>query len=452
VFDHLWWWRPDTGETVPFLATRIEQPDQLHIVCTMGDAVFHDKPPVNGRAVKSSDVKASLETAARQVAMSNAPWWMTVFDHVETPDDRTATIVLKQPNAWSFTPTNGAGAGASSILPQELTSNIDFMDHDVIGSGQYQFVSQENGTNFKLERFPKWRIQGQPYLAGLQYKLIQEQAAADAAFAAQQIDVLAPNNKLERDQLLQKMGANNVTARTGLSNAIWWLEIQANGAFADPRSRQAISMALNRQEFIQLMYFGEAQISGPIPPTFKTYALPDDALRQTWAKEDVAEAKKLLSASGFDTSKQYTLKYYTPGDPQAKFAQIVQSQLAKNLGIQIQLVSQTLNTWLSQSLYAGDFDFISYPDIAYEDPASFIEVKYVKSIGGRPNYSHFFNDELDGLIQKQAAIFDTSQREAAVLDIQKRAWDLGAPFIPTIVPQVTTLVTAQHVATRAGGW
>ncbi|HZU77818.1 MAG TPA: ABC transporter substrate-binding protein, partial [Dehalococcoidia bacterium] len=260
-----------------------------------------------------------------------------------------------------------------------------------------------------------------------------------AAFTAQQIDVLTPNDKLERDQLIQKIGQSNLTSQTGLSHAIWWLETQANGSFADPRARQAISMALNRQEFIQLMYFGDAQISGPIPPDFKTYALPDDVLKQTWAKEDVAQAKQLLSASGFDTSKQYNLKYYTPGDLQAKFAQIVQSQLAKNLGINIQLVSQTLNTWLSQSLYAGDFDFITYPDIAYEDPASFIEVKYVKSIGGRPNYSHFFNDELDGLIAQQATIFDDQQRQAAVINVQKRAWDLGAPFIPTIVPQVTTL-------------
>src|SRR3989304_7449138 len=49
VFDHLWFVPTDTGTRELFLATSVEQPDELTIVAQMGDAVFHDKPPANGR-------------------------------------------------------------------------------------------------------------------------------------------------------------------------------------------------------------------------------------------------------------------------------------------------------------------------------------------------------------------------------------------------------------------
>src|SRR5690349_9635871 len=115
IFDHLWYTPLDTGVRENFLASSIEQQDPLHFTVKLQDSVFHDKAPANGRAVKASDVKASLETAAKQTKISNSSWWSTIFDHIETPDDKTVNFVLKGVDAWGFSSTNGGSPIASSI-------------------------------------------------------------------------------------------------------------------------------------------------------------------------------------------------------------------------------------------------------------------------------------------------------------------------------------------------
>ena len=431
IFDHLWYTPLDTGIRENFLAASIEQQEPTRFTVKLQDAFFHNKAPANGRQVKAQDVKASLESAAKQTKISNSSWWTQIFDHIETPDDKTVNFFLKGVDAWSFSSTNGGSPIASSIMPEEIAKDPSFMDKDLVGSGRYEFVSHENGANFKLKRFDKWRISGEPYLAGIQYKLIQEQAAALAAFSDKQIDQITLNNKLEREDLEKKHG-KDITIDSVDSRAVWLVQPRGDGQWADPRVRQAIYLALDRKEMITLMNFGEGKFSGPVPPAFGE-AIAASEIESTYGKTDVAEAKKLLGATSFDTSKEYSIKYIVPGDRYAQFAQIVKSQLEKNLGLKIKLVGEDFGKWLAQSLYGSDYDgFMTYPTLAYDDPSSYIGA-YAKQIGGRPNWAGFQDDELDGLVQKQKTILDDKERRVAVQELQKKAYQKAAPFIPTFI-------------------
>lgn len=448
IFDHLWYTPLDTGIRENFLAASIEQPDPLHFTVKLQESFFHDKAPANGRAVKASDVKASFESAAKQTKISNSSWWSNVFDHIETPDDKTLNFVLKAVDAWTFTSTNGGSPIASSILPEEIAKDPSFMDKDLVGSGRFQFVSQENGANFKVKRFDKWRIKGEPYLAGQDWKLIQEQAAALAAFSAQEIDGVGLNNKLEREDLVKKHG-DKIVIDSEDSRGVWLLQTRADGGFADIRVRQAIYLALDRKEMINLMNFGEGKFSGPVPPAFGE-ALTTAEIDGSYAKSDPAEAKKLLAATTFDVAHEYELKYPLLGDRYQQFAQICQSQLQKNLGLKIKLVPEDFGKWLAQSLYGSQYDgFITYPTLAYDDPSSYIGA-YTKKIGGRPNWAAFSDDELDALVTKQKTILDDKERRAAVQDIQKKAYAKAAPFIPTFIA-VTNTATWAYVKGRVIG-
>jgi ABC-type transport system substrate-binding protein len=180
------------------------------------------------------------------------------------------------------------------------------------------------------------------------------------------------------------------------------------------------------------MNFGDGQLTGPVPPPFTSQALTEDEINDTWGKTDIAEAKQLLSSTGFDTSKEYTLKFITPGERGAQFAQIVQQQLKKNLDINIKLVGEDFGNWLAQSLYGSNFDFITFPSLSYDDPSSYIGA-YGKQIGGRPNWAGFVDDEMDRLVQEQKAEFDDEARNKLVHDMQIDAWEHGAPYIPVFV-------------------
>ncbi len=449
IYDHLWYTPLDTGVRENFLAESIEQPDPLHFTAVIKDAVFQDKPPINGRKVTANDVKASFEAASQATRISNSSWWTEVLDKVDAIDERTVAFTLKAVDAWTFSSTNGGSPIAGSILPEEHAKDQSHLERDPIGSGLFEFVSHENGTNFVLRRNETYREKGRPNLAGYQYKLIQEQAAALAAFSAKEIDAVVPNNPLERDQLIQQHG-DQVEVEPELSRAVWLVQPRGDGQFADPRVIQAISLALDKQEMIDLMGFGEGQKSGPVPPTFVTYALTEQEIEETFGKYDPAEAKALLDASGFDTSREYEIKFIVPGDNYAQFAQIVQSQLDKNLGIKTRLVGEDFGKWLAQSLYGSDYDgFMVYPTLAYDDPSSYIGA-YQREIGGRPNWAGFQNDTLHNIVVQQKATLDDTERQNMIKDLQRQAWDLGAPFIPTFVT-VSGTVYWTHVKGRVTG-
>ena len=448
VFDHLWYTPLDTGVRENFLASSIEQQDPTRFTVKLGDSVFHNKAPGNGRAIKASDVKASLESAAKQTKISNSSWWTQTFDRIETPDDKTVNFFLKRVDAWSFSSTNGGSPIASSIMPEEQAKDPTMMDRDMCGSGRFEFVSHENGANFKLKRNEKWRVSGEPYLANMQYKLVQEQAAALAAFSAKEIDSIALTNKLEREDLEKKHG-KDITIDTVDSRAVWLVQPRGDGQWADPRVRQAMYLALNRKEIIDLFALGEGKVSGPVPPAFGE-ANTAQEVQTLWAKEDAAQAKTLLASTAFDLSKEYTIKYIVPGDPYQQFATIVKSQLEKNLGLKVKLVGEDFAKWLQQSLYGSDYDgFMVYPTLAYDDPSSYIG-QYAKITGGRPNWAGFIDDELDTLVQKQKEILGDTERRAAVQALQKKAYEKYAPFIPTII-RVTNDATWNYVKGRVVG-
>jgi len=449
IFDHLFYTPFDTGIRENFLATKIEQPDPLTINIGIGEGTFHNKPPANGRAIKAGDIKASLESAAKQTKISNSSWWTAVLDSVQTIDDKNITVKLKAVDAWTFSSTNFGSPIASSIIPQELAANPDLMDNNLCGSGRFQFVSHENGTNFKIERNPNWRIKGEPFLAGIQYKLIQEQALALTAFSSQEIDSVIPNNKLERDQLIGRHGAN-IDAETDISRSVWMVQARGDGQWKNPIVQKAIDMALDRKEFITLMNFGDGVLSGPVPPPFASQALTDAEVKANYDNFKPGEAKAILAATGFDLNIEYELKFYTPGERPAQFAQIVQSQLQKNLGMKIKLVGEDFANWLANSLYGSKYTgFITNPTLAYDDPSSYIGV-YGKTIGGRPNWAGFVDDELDRLVTQQKTILDDRERNRAVHDIQLKALEKGAPFHP-VFAAVTGTTYWNHVKGRIKG-
>jgi peptide/nickel transport system substrate-binding protein len=441
ILDPLFYTPADTGVRENFLAAKIEQPDDgLSYTVTLKDAVFHNKAPINGRAVKAADVKAVYDLQRDSKTVSKQPWWNLVYDKAEAIDDKTVKISLKTVDAWTFSSSN-AGSPIAGIIPQEMAAAPDQMDTNIIGSGRYQIVSHENGTNFKLSRFENWRIKGEPWLAGLQYKLIQDQALALTAFSAKEIDQVAPNNKLERQQLVDKHG-KDINVESQVTGASWTLLARGDGAFKDPRVNQAFSLALDRNEFIQLMKFGDGVPTGPVPPKFPAHTLPDKEVADTYGKFDVAQAKALLGQAGFDMTKEYGLKYYIPGDQPAQFAQIFQSQMKKNLGLNIKLIPEEFGKWLAQSLYGSDYDaFISFPNLDYDDPSSYINF-YLKDSGGRPNYAHWLNDDIDAAVKQQKTILDDKARAAAVLDVQRKAWTAGNPFIPVFAPVSNTATWA----------
>ena len=424
VFDHMWYVPTDTGVTELFLATKLEQPDPLTVIATLGDAVFHDKNPVNGRKVTASDVAASYKRFRNEIGIGY-DWLHGVMDDIVATDERTVKITQKQPWAWVFTSSNAGSPWTGSILPEEILQNDGLMAKDAIGSGAWVLASHDNGANIQLKKFANFRDPKRPLLDAVDNRLITDDVAGLAAFKAGEVDTFGFNNKTDADDTKQALG-DKITVGSDLQRDYLCLMLKYIPPFVDIRVRQAFNLLLDRQEALDLLVEGNGLKTGPLPPAHKKYVLPDDDkdLQEYW-RHDVADAKKLLDAAGFDYSKELQLKHSVrPVD--ANLAQVLQNQLGRG-GVKVKLVPEDLVKWFSQSLGQSDFQMTCFQHLPYEDPDLPLRF-FLGGEGDRKNFMQYQDPKVDQAVLAAATELDETARIEKVKQAQKVIINQWAPM------------------------
>jgi len=432
VFDHMWYVPTDTGEIELFLATAVEQPDDLTVIATLGEATFHDKEPVNGRAVEAEDVAASFKRY-RQEAPIGYSWLHDVMDDIVAEDVRTVKITQKQPWAWVYTSSNAGSPISSSILPREiLQDNDDLLQRDAIGSGHWVLASHDNGANIKLRRFENFRqfqgtkdISGQPFLAGIDSILITDENAALAAFVANEIDTTGFTSRRQMEDTQSDL-SDKISTSFDLARDYLTLMLKYEPPFTDLRVRKAMNLLLDRDEAGLLLRDGDVVKAGPIPPVHKRYALPeDDPALVEYFRTDVAEAKQLLEAASFDFDQELELKHSNrPND--AGIAQIIKEQLGRG-GVKVRLVQEDLVKWFSQTLNQGQFQMTTFQHLAYEDPD--LPLRFYMTGNGITNFMDYDEPKVTAAVLAAATELDEEARVTKVQDAQKLIMSEYSPML-----------------------
>ncbi len=418
VFDHMWYVPTDTGELIPFLATKVQQPDEDGtVIAELGEAVFHDKEPANGRAVTANDVAASYKRFRAETPFGYS-WLHDVMDDVVATDDKTVKITQKFPWAWVFTSSNAGSPITSSILPEEiLTGHDDLLLRDAVGSSHWILDSHDNGANIKFRRFDNFRVEGQPLLDGVDFRFITDANAAHSAFVAKELDTFTFSSKKQSDDTLARLG-DEIAVGSDLSRDYYNLMMKFEPPFTDIRVRQAFNLLIDRDEIILLMEDGNGQKTGPIPPAHRRYALPeDDADLQEYFRHDIAEAKQLLDAAGFDYDDEIELKHSTrTGD--SEVSEILKAQLARG-DVKIKLVPEDLVKWFSQTLNQSQFRLTAFQHLPYEDPDLPLRF-YLGPEGDRQaNFMGYREPKVDTAVLAAAQELDEETRVEKVYEAQR---------------------------------
>jgi ABC-type transport system substrate-binding protein len=422
LYDHLFYVPTDTGEVIPFLGTEWEiTEDSRDVTVTMGEAVFWDKPPVNGRDVRASDVKASYERFKDQVPLGFS-WLQEVLDNIEIPNERTIVFHQNRPWAWFFTSSNAGSPWTSSIIPQEIVDDDDALASDPIGSGKWMLAGHDAGQNVKLRKFPNWREAGRPYLEGVDYLYAPDDTVAQAAFAAKDIDQVLGLNSRELQDFDSRFGDEIVTS-SDLSRAYKCLMLKNEPPFDDPEIRRGINLALNRDEFRQVLHLGDGEFCGPLPPAHRTYVLEeDDPDLQEYFRFDPQEARERLDAAGFPFDQEFTLKYSNLSDA-PDLADAVAQQL-REVDIKINLPgAEDVISWLSNTLGPGDFQMTSFTHLAYEDPSLPLSF-YVP-----PNFMGYDDPDVTEAFNAAAGELDEEARIEATRNAQRVLIEKMSPML-----------------------
>jgi peptide/nickel transport system substrate-binding protein len=369
------------------------------------DARFPESAPTNGRPVTAFDVAKSIDRNKELPGASES--WKQYVESYEAVDDTTFKLRTKKPYAYLLWLL-----GMTPIVPAEVVEQFGDLKTHAVGSGPFVVAEYDRGNALNMVRNPLYYHE-YPYVDGYNIKVIADEASIQASFRSNAVDVYQANNKMLADQV---KGISGTTISRYLDRG--YANIRLNGSkfapFKDERVREAVDISLDRQGMIDKLQFGDAELSGPIPPVFDT-ALPKEEVAAAY-RRDITRAKELLKAAGQE-NLQFELFIASMPDS-ADQAAVVKANLAE-AGITVDIKSVELGSWIVEML-AGNFEATVFNHLPYITDD--IPIQLMHSRGDtrtERNYLGVDDPEVDALLDQIHETVDEAKKKDLAWEMQR---------------------------------
>jgi oligopeptide transport system substrate-binding protein len=487
-------------EVEPLLAERMPEVSKDGLIYTIHlrpNVVFHPDAAFGAqpRPLKASDVVYTLKRLA-DPHLKSPNWWL-LDNHVvglnkfrETlesqqtsgrydkypvaglsePDNRTVVIKLTKPYkqlvyALAMSPT--------AIVAQEVVEKYgpEFLNHPV-GTGPFVFKDWIRGQKIVFDRNPSYFDERYPSVGTPEDKSLGRLVSAGKAlpfvdqvvvsiFTETQprwLNFLKGNldftwvPKEATDTLLTSDGnlksewlAKGISVSKVPNEDVMYFAFNMRDPLVGRNRflRQAISSAIDREEWIRVFYkFRAAKASGPIPPDLFGY----DPNGKDPNGYDLARANNLMEKAQREYQRQGgrgaipPILYDMLNDPlDRQFGDLLEQQLAR-IGLRIE---RRMGTWpqFRQRLTTGQHQFAFQSWIAdYPDPENFLQLFYSKNGCPGPNSANFTNSRYDALYEKMQNMGDGPERSGTTKQMTRILYQ-ETPWVFMVHRMKTT---AQH--------
>lgn len=232
---------------LPWLATSWEPLTDTTWQVTLREGVtFH-----NGETMTAEDVLASYEYLTREDAAvrSNFQNWASV----EAVDDYELTVTTNTPDTAFF----GALIWLRVMPASVLASDPDSLASEPIGTGPYMLAEWVPEERVVLEANPDY-WNGEPAITQVTWRGVPETSARVAALLAGQADLIV-NVPPESIASVEDTEGLRIDSQTSLRN-ITVIFDSRQPPFDDPRVRQAMNYAIDKESIVNNILGGRAEI------------------------------------------------------------------------------------------------------------------------------------------------------------------------------------------------
>jgi peptide/nickel transport system substrate-binding protein len=295
VIDQLSWplarFNPDFLTFRPGLADSWEfSPDSLSLTFHLNPkAAWHDGVPLT-----ADDVVWSIGACKDPKIAWSAIRWLDRIKQVEAVDSLTVRFDFTERYPYQL-----MDASACYPLPKHLLEKVKPEDmrnapfnSNPVGNGPFKFKSWTPQQSVELVANDKF-FKGRPHLDGIVWRVIPEWTSVLTQLSTGDLDMatqVPPSfyptvEKITRDNIYSKPGRKYVYVAWNIVNPL----------FADRNVRRALTMAIDRQQLIDALLYGQGQVmSSPFPSSL-------------WAHDpnvkpipyDPEGAKRLLAEAGW---------------------------------------------------------------------------------------------------------------------------------------------------------
>ncbi|MBM2825770.1 MAG: hypothetical protein HW402_1434 [Dehalococcoidales bacterium] len=425
----------------------------------------------NGDTITAKDVKFTLDRfASKESAYASIG---AATERVELVDDYTVRVVTKGPQPFYYCFLTQPESGeAASMIPKDYFQRVgsEGFQRRPVASGPFKFARHIPGDMIEFEAFEEYRGKV-PEFRKLALILMPEMTTRVASLKTGAID--ATDIGIEEVAGLEAAGFRTVKGGSVQNPVVNFIGAYEPGAgpVGDVKVREALSLAINRDEIGATFFHGKAR-----PPLFNEVGpLTGDVDLDYWTsysakryRYDPVEAKRLLKEAGYPDG--FNIKFYSmpiSGSPfLPALAEIIQAYWLR-VGVKAQLVPIDTSTFYSfrntvrvpnspaigtASIYRFGGDGSSVPT------RTFFNAYYSTDLFGQLGKAF---PEVDKLIDTLGSELDAGKRKEIVdklMKITAETWvRIGVSVVPSMdaigpnvdlddMPQgVNTLASVAHL-------
>ncbi len=384
---------------VPQLATAYQWSAD-HKVLTLKlrpGVTFHD-----GQKLDAAAVKFNLERH-KTLAGSNRRGELLPVTSIDVVDPLTVKLNLAAPFAPLLTVL--ADRAGMMVSPKAAQENPSGFGAKPVCSGPFKFVERVAQDRIVLERFANYWNKDSIHFDKVIYQPIVDSTVRLANLKSGQLDFIERVASSDMAALkadtkfnvarITELGYQGVTINTSGNEMA-----QKNPLGRDPRVREALELALDRDGIVQVAVDGEGESGNQWLST----ANPFYAKNVPLPKRNIERAKALLKEAGVP-NPSFTLMTPTTSDGQ-KVAQVIQS-MAKEAGFDVKIQATEFATSLNLA-DKGQFEAYLLNWSGRADPDGNLFSFY--GCKQPLNYSGYCKPELDELLTKSRSTLDPTAR------------------------------------------
>lgn len=359
---------------------------------------------------------------------------------IKAPDPHTIVITGNAPMpyllnmlaTYAFIPVQKAAIEAGGQLDDR--GNYWFEPGSHVGNGPFILAAWKANQYVEVRKNPNYWDADNVKLEGIRFLTIENQKTEMNAFNSGAIHI---TSSVPPEYAMRLKQTHPETVRTDRQPTSSFYAINTNdGALADKRVREALSLAIDRTAIVRyVVRGGQIPIGGMVPSGISGYP-PFAAL-----KPDAVKARRLLADAGFpcgDGFPAYEI-LIDNSEIKRKEAEAVQAMWKSVLGIDIGIRSQEWKGYLG-SLQAGDFQIARLNMTgAYPGPGAYLPFLTTDNSN---NFGHWQNARYDRLVKAALASGTEANRNQLFRRAEMIIID-DLPIIPLYSNVRTSLVDAR---------
>ncbi|MEX3313599.1 glutathione ABC transporter substrate-binding protein [Sulfitobacter sp. PS-8MA] len=402
---------------VPQLATEWEgSADAKTFTFKLREGVkFHDGTPFNAAAVKANFDR--LADQSQNLAKNSL---FKVVDTVETPDDYTVVLNLKEPfGAMINTVAHPSVVIHSPKALEELGKDVD---RNPVGTGPFVFKEWVPGERVVVEKNEEYWDSDWPKVDKVTFYPVTESATRVSMMLSDEIQFthVLPAELAER---VNDADSHEVLEVPGIT--VWTASMNTKKEhFQDVRVRKAFNLAIDQQAFVDVVYSGHGIVpDSPIAPDTRFYEA------QTPLETDLDKARALMKEAGYEDGFEIQI-WGINNSTGVRMLQFLQQQLSQ-INVKVKIVpmegaTRSEKVFSSMDPETATFDMLmggwspSTGDADWHLRPVYATEGWIPKIYNMAFYS---NETVDKAIQDALNTGDAEARGDAYAIAQKQIWE-----------------------------